>query len=66
MVIHNNKIVEVKLKLIPEKWKFAIESAKKAKNQGEIDVFDPCIPDLPISVKSPLSSAYGIAKRCER
>ena len=56
MVIHNNKIVEVKLKLIPEKWKFAIESAKKAKNQGEIDVFAPCIPDLPISVKRPLSS----------
>ena len=56
MVIHNNKIVEVKLKLIPEKWKFAIESAKKAKNQSENEVFDPCVHDLPTSVNNPFNS----------
>lgn len=56
MVIHKNKEIEVKLNLIPQKWKFVIESAKKCKNQAEIEVFDTSVTDVPISVKSPFSS----------
>ncbi len=56
MVIYKNKVIEVKLKLIPEKWMFAIESAKKLKNQEKNDDFSTCVSDVPTSVKSPFSS----------
>ncbi len=85
MVIHKNKEIEVKLKLIPGKWKFAIESATKNKNQKPSEEMplvtdvDTCetegefkpkkrkkqaknaqnynkVTDVPISVRSPLSS----------
>ena len=56
MVIHKNKEIEVKLNLIPQKWKFVIESAKKCKNQAEIEVFDTSVTDVPTSVKRPFNS----------
>lgn len=56
MVVYKNKVIEVKLKLIPEKWMFAIESAKKLKNQEKTDVFSTCVSDVPTSVNRPFSS----------
>ncbi len=49
MVIYKNKVIEVKLKLIPEKWMFAMESAKKLKNQEKTDDFSTCVSDVPTS-----------------
>ena len=45
MVIHKTKVIEVKLKLIPGKWKFAIESATKNKSRKHSEEM-PLVTDV--------------------
>jgi hypothetical protein len=56
MVIHKDKTIDVKLNLIPEKWKYAIETMNLDENKAENGKMEPLIPDIPTSVRRPLSS----------
>lgn len=56
IVIHKDKTIDVKLNLIPEKWKYAIETMNLDENKAENGKMEPLIPDLPTSVKRPFNS----------
>jgi hypothetical protein len=56
MVIHKDKTIEVKLRLIPDKWKFVIVSINNAESQRTPCVLASSNCRLPISVKSPFNS----------
>jgi DNA invertase Pin-like site-specific DNA recombinase len=56
MVIHKDKTIEVKLRLIPDKWKFVIVSINNAESQRTPCVLASSNCRLPTSVKRPLSS----------
>ena len=56
MVIHKDKTIDVKLNLIPEKWKYAIETMNLDENKAGNGKKEPLIPDLPTSVRSPFNS----------
>ena len=66
MVVYLDKTIVIKLNLIPSSWKYAVEMASESSNQGLDMSEDHFVTEVPTSVNNPLSSAYGIAKRCER
>ena len=47
MVVHKDRKIEIFLNLLPQKWTFVLENLRKSQND----------PPVPISVKSPFSSA---------
>ena len=60
MVINDREHIDVYLKMLPQKWSFAVANAQK------IDKINDCVNEntnTPISVSSPLSSGYGMVKR---
>ncbi len=63
MVIHDRQNIDVYLKMIPQKWSFTIEKAKKIDQNGKNGISNTSVP---MSVSRPLSSGYGIAYLCER
>ena len=64
MTIYKNNTIIVKLSLIPDTWEIVVQFDKKM-NKIESNGVERSIAatDVPTSVKSPLSSEYGIAKR---
>ncbi len=56
MVIHKDKTIDVKLNLIPDKWKYAIESMKTSEKTAENGKMEHSENDVPTSVKSPFNS----------
>mgnify|MGYP006381241927 FL=1 len=56
MVIHKDKTIEVKLRLIPDKWKFVIVSINNAESQRTPCVLASSNCRVPTSVKSPFNS----------
>ena len=57
MVVNDREHIDVYLKMLPQKWSFAVENACKT---AEIKDCVKENTDEPISVSSPLSSGYGI------
>ena len=56
MVIHKDKTIDVKLNLLPNKWKYAIESMKKCEKEAENTKKETLVSDIPTSVKRPFNS----------
>ena len=56
MVIHKDKTIDVKLNLLPNKWKYAIESMKKCEKEAENTKKETLVSNIPTSVKSPFNS----------
>lgn len=53
MVIHDRQNIDVYLKMIPQKWSFTIEKAKKIDQNGKNGISNTSVP---MSVSRPLSS----------
>ena len=56
MVVYLDKTIVIKLNLIPSTWKYAVEKATESYNKGLNALEDHLVTDVPISVRSPLSS----------
>ena len=56
MVVHKDRKIEIFLNLLPQKWTFVLENLRKSQND----------PPVPMSVSSPLASAYGMEYRWDK
>ena len=65
IVVYKGRKMDIHLKSIPSVW-----TARILAGSSEIEAYNQKNPNesssVPISVSKPLSSLYGIEKRCER
>ena len=63
MVINDRENIDVYLNLLPLKWSYTVATASKKALASERNISEA---SLPISVKIPVTSLYGIVYLCER